>query len=150
MEKDMNLPILIYVAKENCPGCEFFNKEWEQIKADLYDQIRAVKFEVKMNPKPLPPCIADEVAWFPTILLTTPRSYFRCFTTDDRINEIDYQDDYKLKVFHYDAVRNSNGKLIPEGSSYKCDMIKLWFQIKVKVLDQINEKSAPSMYPNLQ
>lgn len=146
----MNSPILIYVSKQSCGACNAFNDEWKKIKEELAGKVRFVRFKTTdTKDERLPPCINEQVRWFPTVLLVPPRVYFRAYTIDDDINEVDYRDDYKFKVYHYDSVNLENGNFTRAGSSYDHESVIGWFEQVVGQLYKINEDTPPSKYPDL-
>jgi len=103
------LPVLIYVGKQNCPGCLKYNPEWEDIVQRLHGKARLVKFTCT-NQLPPPPPIDPYVEFFPTVLLAAPRSYFKCFTQNDQINYDQCMSGYVIKGIKMDPKNGYTAK----------------------------------------
>lgn len=107
-DKNLNLPVLIYGAKEKCPACHHFEPEWEELSRQLQGQVRLVKFTCNSQ-KPPPAPLKKYFTWFPSIILAGPKSYFRCFTHDDQVNEDEFSDDYVIKAQKFNAKETPQG-----------------------------------------
>src|SRR5579875_1028003 len=140
------LPILIYISKDGCGACEMFNNEWDKIKMDLKNRAVFVRFKCTNEKKP-PSCLAKYVLWFPCIVLAGPKSYFRCFTHNDKINEVDYDPNYTIKGKQFNAVE-SNGQIVFAGRNNNRDTVVNWFnQVHTEVMLN-DELTYPKKYIN--
>lgn len=144
---DLKLPILIYISKIGCPGCMLFNEEWEKIKEKLSGQARLIRFNYNAGINELHPSLVPLVPWFPMILLTSPRSYFRLFTHDDQINNFEGNQNYRLKAFQYNVALIP--RETPAGGRYDCESILGWYTQAIKRFHEIDEATPPAMYPEL-
>lgn len=126
-----DLPILIYIAKNSCPACVIFNKEWEKIKMMLNGRAIFVKFACQPgtpggNVPPVFDKYFEPKGWFPTLLLAEPKSYYTAFTPNDQVNTQTYSDQYIIKAKKFNAVKTQNGYEYA-GRPNTAENILLWF-----------------------
>lgn len=143
----MDLPVLIYIAKYRCPACVNFEKEWEQVKQKLQGRARFVKFNCYDQGRDLPPPPVLDLysSWFPSIVLAGPKSYYRCFTNDDRINTEEYSDKYTIKGIKFNAVKTNSGYEFG-GRPNSADSVVNWFNQVVNTIPSIDESTPPRKY----
>lgn len=147
---NLNLPVLIYIAKDTCPACHSYNGEWEKVKEQLNGKARFVKFMCHPgNPGMDIPPVFDEYfkpdGWFPTILLAGPKSYFRAFTPDDKVNTDEYSDKYTIRAKIFNRVE------IPSGYDYagrpnSADNTVMWFNQLSDSVPQYDEQTPPKRF----
>src|SRR3990167_6936139 len=137
---DFTIPVLIYLSKNGCPACKSFEQHWEKIKQRLIGKVRFVKFTCDLNRQACP-CLRKYTTWYPSIILAGPKSYFRVFTADDKVNEIDYSDQYEIKALKFNAVKKSDG-FEYAGRPNTADGVISWFN---RVSDQIIQIDEPTI-----
>lgn len=153
---NLNLPVLIYIAKDTCPACTHYNEEWEKVKKQLYGRARFVKFTCHpgIAGKNVPPVFdryfqpRDKGHWFPAIILAGPKSYFRAFTPNDQVNNDEYSDQYTIRAKKFNSVE------IPSGYEYggrpnTADNTILWFNQIVDTVSQYDEQIPPRKFSHL-
>lgn len=141
---DFNIPILIYLSKDGCPACKYFESQWDKIKQKLNGKVRFVKFTCDHNRQACPG-LQKYVGWYPSIVLAGPKSYFRIFTTDDKVNEIDYVSSYEIKGLKFNAVKTSNG-FEYGGRPNTADGVISWYNRISDQIPQIDEATLPRKY----
>ena len=150
-EQNLSLPVLIYISKQNCPGCLFYNNEWEKVKQQLNGRARFVKFTCYPGPssdpnsKNIPPPLAKYGTWFPSIILAGPKSYFKCFTPDDQINTDEYSNDYIIKAKKFNAVE-TNDEYEFAGRPNNADQTVMWFNQIVNSVSEYDDVTPPKKY----
>ena len=152
---NLNLPVLIYIAKDTCPACVDYDEEWEKVKEQLNGRARFVKFTCHpgVSGKNIPPVFnryfqPQGKGVFPTIILAGPKSYFRAFTPDDKVNDDEYSDHYTVHAKKFNAVE------IPGGYEYAgrpntADNTVLWFNQIVNTIPQYDEITPPRKFPQI-
>lgn len=143
----MNLPVLIYISKEGCPACSHFDAEWGKIKNNLSGKARFVKFVTTANLGP-PPALLKYSGWFPSVVLAGPKSYFRVFTDDDKINDIDYDGNYVIKAKKFNAAEE-NGTFVFGGRPNTANSVETWFSQVSPTVREYDEKTPPKRYPQM-
>lgn len=152
---DLNLPVLIYFGKESCPACIFYNKEWDKVKSMINGKARFVKFTC--NPgvygRNVPPVFnkyfqPEDKGWFPAVILAGPKSYFRAFTPDDKVNNEEYSDEYTVRAKKFNSVE------IPSGYEYAgrpntAENTVMWFNQIVDTVQEYDEKTPPRKFSHL-
>jgi hypothetical protein len=146
----MNLPVLIYLAKDTCPACVNYNNEWEEVKEELDGRARFVKFicHPGMPGRNIPPVFNHYFqpdGWFPTVLLAGPKSYFRAFTPDDKINEDEYSDNYTIRAKKFNSIETPSGYEYG-GRPNSADNTILWFNQIVNTVPQYDERTPPRKF----
>ena len=145
---DMNLPVLIYIAKDPCPACTAYNPEWEKIKRELDGKARFVKIICNAQTPHPPPCLAKYAHWFPSIVLVGPKSYFRCFTPDDKINREDWVEGYIIKGKKFNALED-RGVYQYAGRPNTAENTLMWFNQVVGIIPQIDELTPPRKFVSM-
>lgn len=143
----LTLPVLIYGAKEGCGACKFFESEWQQLCRELQGQARLVKFNCTRD-KPAPGPLQKYLTWYPSIVLAGPKSYFRCFTPDDGVNEQDFTEDYIIKAKKFNATEGPAGFQFA-GQNNSARNIADWFRQTAPTLSSYDEPTPPSRYAHL-
>jgi hypothetical protein len=148
--QNLDLPVLIYLAKDPCPACTFYNGEWEKTKQQLQGKARFVKFTCKpgMPGGNVPPPLAKYGTWFPSLILAGPKSYFRIFTPDDKVNDDEYSDQYAIKGKKFNAVETSTGYEFA-GRTNTADNTVMWFNQIASTIPQYDERTPPRKFANL-
>lgn len=145
----LDLPVLIYLSKEHCPACTYYNGEWEKVKQQLNGKARFVKFNC--NPgvpgKNVPPVFnryfqPEDKGWFPAVLLAGPNSYFRAFTPDDKVNKDEYSDQYTIRAKKFNAVEIPSGYEFA-GRPQTAEYTIMWFNQVVGTVPEYDEKTPP-------
>lgn len=145
MEENLDLPVLIYGAREGCGACKFFEPEWQQLCRQLQGKTRLVKFHCDhRNPPPEP--LKRYFTWFPSVILAGPKSYFRCFTPDDQINEDEFSNNYTIKARKFNATEGPNGFQFAGNNNTAQNVID-WFQKVAPTVQSYDESSPPRRYP---
>lgn len=146
----MNLPVLIYVAKKGCPACVYYDTQWTEVKERLRGLARFVKFTCDPNVAGMniPPPLEYYVTWFPTILIAGPKSYFRIFTPDDKVNEDEYSDNYTIRAKKFNAVQTDKGFEFA-GRGNTADATIMWFNQIVNTVSQFDEPLPPRRFAHL-
>lgn len=140
----LDLPVLIYLKKDGCPACEVFDAEWEKIKDGLQGRARFVKFTMNSNLPAAGP-LKEYSTWAPSIILAGPKSYFRCFTPEDGVNEDEFSPNYTIKAKKYAATMTPQGyKYTNERNDSKS--IISWFDKISPSVRQFDEASPPRRY----
>lgn len=142
---ELNLPVLIYIAKEHCPACIRYQPEWEEVKRRLNGRARFVKFNCDPPYVNVPPCLAKYGTWFPSIILAGPNSYFREYTPDDQVNKIDHRDGYTIKAKKYNAVETASGYQYA-GRGNTADGTVMWFNQVVNNVLNNDEPTPPQIF----
>ncbi len=145
--QNLNLPVLIYGAKEGCQGCTFYGPEWEKVKEGLRHQVRFVKFTCSHD-RPPPKPLAKYMSWYPSILLAGPKSYFRCFTPEDGVNEEEFSDDYTIKAMKFNANETPDGFEYAHGENNAANTIN-WVRQIAPYVSQYDEPAPPRKYSHL-
>ena len=142
--QNLNLPVLIYLAEDPCPACSFYNGEWEKVKKQLDGKARFVKFICKPGQPGgnVPPPLAKYGSWFPSIVLAGPKSYFRMFTPDDKVNEDEYSDQYTIKGKKFNAVETASGYEFGARPN-TADNTIMWFDQVAPTVPQYDEPTPP-------
>ena len=148
---NLNLPVLIYFSKDHCPACTYYNDEWEKVKTQLDGKARFVKF--KCDPgapgKNIPPVFnkyfQPQGGWFPTIMLAGPKSYFRAFTPDDKVNNEEYSNEYTVKAKPFNRIETPLGYDYA-GRPNTADNTILWFNQIVNTVPEYDEKTPPHKF----
>jgi len=146
MSGSLNLPVLIYISKQGCPACTFFNKQWDLLKTQLSGKARLVKFVCDASHPP-PPALRKYSGWFPSVILAGPKSYFRIFTPDDQINTMDYSDEYEIRAQKFNAVETSNGFEFA-GRPNTSEAVMTWFINIAPTVSEYHESAPPSQFMN--
>jgi len=141
---DFSLPILIYLSRTGCPACMAFEPHWEKIKHELNGRVRFVKFVCDSSRKTCPG-LQKYADWFPSIILAGPKSYFRVFTADDKINNVDYSGSYEIKGLKFNAIKTSTGYEYAGRANTSSTVIP-WFNRVVDKIPQIDESTLPVLY----
>jgi len=141
---DFSMPVLIYLSKSGCPACRYFDSHWEKIKQKLAGKARFVKF-VCNEFRQACPGLQSYATWYPSILLAGPKSYFRVFTPDDKLNEVDYSGSYEIKGIKFNAVKTTNG-FEYGGRPNTADGVIAWFNRVVDRIPQLDEPTLPKRY----
>lgn len=141
---NFNIPVLIYVSKEGCGGCKNFTPQWEIVKEKLKGRARFVKFVCNNEKMPFPNILKYCIT-VPTVMMAGPKSYFKIFTDDDKVNEIDYDSKYVIKGLKYNAVE-VNGKFEDLGRQYTAEGVLIWFQQNVDKITKMDEIEIPKRY----
>lgn len=137
-------PILIYVAKENCPACDKFTRDgnWERIMSTIGDgRATFVKFEIGPD-RALPDVLTRRDYFFPMIILAAPNSYYRCFTRDDKINSSGWTNGYKIKGFRFNVVEDQDGKYTWAGRETNASGVIDWFNKVAPKIPSIDEPNG--------
>lgn len=150
--QNLNLPVLIYLAKDPCPACSSYNGEWEKVKKQLAGKARFVKFTCKPGhpggnvPPPFSKYFeGPNGGWFPTILVAGPKSYFRIFTSDDKVNDDEYSDKYTIKAKKFNAVEVAGGYEYG-GRPNTVDNTIVWFDQVAPTVSQYDEQTPPRKF----
>lgn len=144
-DQDLNLPVLIYLAKNNCPACIRYEPEWEEVKRRLNGRARFVKFNINAPYSNTPTSLAKYATWFPSIILAGPKSYFREFTPNDQINTVDHRDGYTIKAKKYNAVETSSGYQYG-GRENTADGTVMWFNQISNTVPDYDETDIPKIF----
>lgn len=140
----LDLPVLIYLKEDGCPACQVFDPEWEKIKAGLQGRARFVKFSCNSN-LPAPGPLSKYSGWYPSIILAGPKSYFRCFTPEDQVNEDEFSPQYTIKAKKYNAVETGSGFEYNHQSN-DAKSITNWFDKISPSVRQFDESAPPKRY----
>lgn len=151
--QNLDMPVLIYLAKDPCPGCSFYNKEWEKVKKELDGKARFVKFTCKPGTPGgnIPPVFNQYFqpnGWFPTVLLAGPKSYFRAFTPEDKVNEDEYSDSYTVRAKPFNRIEIASGYDYA-GRPNTAENTILWFNQVVGTVPQYDESIPPRKFAHL-
>ena len=146
MSKDLRKPVLIYISKAGCPACQDFEPEWKKLiqNPQVKQNFTLVKFICDKQTPP-PPNLAEYVGWFPQVLLAGPKSYYRIFTHDDQINQVDYADDYVIKAKQCNSVETSQGTKFA-GRAYTENLVLAWLSTVANQVPEFDEMTPPSRY----
>lgn len=137
---NLNLPVLIYISRVECPACEGFQDqfgrnvpgfdvEWDKAKYALRGKARFVK--IKCAPKEglnAPPPLMKYAGWFPSVVMAGPRSYFRCFTPEDQVNTEEYSNTYQILGKKFNSVMTPGG-YEHSGRPNTAENLVNWFNI---------------------
>lgn len=144
---DFSIPVLIYLSKNGCPACKAFEPHWEKIKQRLNGKTRFVKFMCDEH-RHACPGLQKYAGWYPSIILAGPKSYFRIFTADDKVNEVDYSNSYEIKALKFNAVEEGD-EFKYGGRPNTADGVVSWFNRVADRISQIDETTLPRRYNNL-
>lgn len=138
----MDLPILMYVSKWQCPACIRFKNEWEDIKQKLNGRMRWVEFRCYDAGRdlPPPPFIADHNIWFPYIMLVGPKSYAKCYDENGNVRQEAVDNNYKFKSIKFNVVKDGD-EYVPIGMKYSANDIIAWFNQNAGSIASIDERS---------
>lgn len=144
MSTPIDAPVLLYMSKNGCSACTVFEKQWENIKKELHGKARLIKFTCNEEYPP-PSNLYVYSTWFPSIILAGPKSYFRCFTLDDKVNDVDYKDTYVIKAKKFNAVKTGRG-FTYAGRPNTSEGIIDWYNRIADTIPSIDELTPPSKY----
>jgi hypothetical protein len=131
----MDLPVLILMTRTTCPACVDLKSsgKWAYLKNNLRNRARFVVFENTGNDKF--PEVLPKTHWLPTIMLANPKSYYKCFTNNDKINEKGYSADYTIKGEVYGSYIE-NGEYKIASTPITVPDIMAWYgRVERKVLE---------------
>lgn len=100
------LPVLIFFSKPGCPACLLFKPHWEELRSRLHGRANMVRFECE-TPDKIPPAFRHFIQYYPTILLAGPYSYYRIYTKDGKINQVDDNANYKIKAKKWGIIEST-------------------------------------------
>ena len=141
----MDLPVLIYIAKDGCSACIKYSSEWEKIKTALNGRARFIKFTFSPPNLLIPPPLAKYGGWAPSIILAGPKSYFRCYTPNDQINTDEYADNYTIRGKKFNSVEADGGYQYAYRPN-TADNTILWFNQVVDDVLNNDEPTPPRRY----
>lgn len=143
LQVDFNQPVLMYISREGCGGCKLFNPQWEIVKQKLSGRARFVKFVCSNEKQPFPN-IRKYCPTVPSLVLAGPKSYFRVFTVDDKVNEAEYNPNYVIKGIKFNAVEKGT-TYENLGRPYTAEGVLLWFDQQVNKIPHLDETIIPKI-----
>ena len=146
-DQNLALPVLIYGGKEGCKACVAFESEWTELCRRLQGQARLVKFNCDYE-KPPPGPLKKYFGWYPSIALAGPKSYFRCFTPDDQVNEDEFSDDYMIRARKFNATEGPDGFEFA-GNGNTARNVEDWFRQVAPTVQLYDEPAPPRRYSHL-
>lgn len=142
-------PILIYISKEKCPACNKFKSEWDIIRNALKDKVHCINFHIDPERNQMiPKVLTKPYIYYPTVILAGPKSYYRCYTPDDKINVYGWNENYTIKGIRFGVVEQ-NGIYEWSGRYPTAKTILDWFEKVSPQIPLIDESEFPPGY-NLQ
>ena len=141
---DLNLPVLIYGAKDGCRACQFYEPEWDRVMNELQGRARFVKLTCR-NDLPPPGPLAKYLTWYPSIVLAGPKSYFRCFTPDDNVNEEEFSPSYTIRARKFNANETPAGFRFANNDNTAANTIA-WFNQTAPDVPNYDEPMPPRRY----
>lgn len=125
-------PVLIYISKENCGGCQQFerDREWEKTKLLIGDhRATFIKFFIQPDTvgTQIPDVLTEKDYMYPMIILADPTSYYQFFTPDDKLLISSWTIGAKIRGIRFNTVMQ-NGRHIWAGKSNTANNIHYWFE----------------------
>nr|QBK84622.1 MAG: thioredoxin-fold protein [Pithovirus LCDPAC01] len=100
-------PVFAYISKDGCPACDRFSRnELETVFNTVKDHVTVVRFHKTKDTGPFPSAIKKYTEWVPSFVLFCPKSYYRCYTPDDKDSK--NHDGRVIDGIKYNAVENKD------------------------------------------